>query len=233
VTSAGLLHTVPALADTFQRRLGETDPGLTLTHLADPSLLARAIATGVDEQVHERVLAHVRHLVATGAEAVLVTCSSIGEAAEAAARSVDVPVVRVDQAMAERAVEIAAAAQGRVAVVATLESTLGPTERLLRRLAADLDGVTIRSAVVAGAADARAAGDLSEHDRLVRAEVGRAADEADVVVLAQASMAAALSGGPGEPRALDVPVLESVSTGLERLSRTLRDPVRGEFRGKC
>jgi Asp/Glu/Hydantoin racemase len=208
---AGLLHTVPALADTFQRRLSALQPELDLTHVADSSLLQRAIDVGVDEVVHDRVLAHVRHLVAAGAQAVMVTCSSIGEAAEAA-RVVGVPLLRVDQAMAEQAVEIAAAAGGRIAVLATLPSTLGPTERLLTRLAGAYDGVTVSSAVVSGAAAARGGGDIDEHDRLVRAALEQAAGDVDVVVLAQASMAAAAeSGGP-----LRVRVLESASTGSER-----------------
>lgn len=222
---AGLLHTVPGLAEVFQHRVTDLDPSLVLTHVADPSLLARAIEIGVDEEVHDRVLAHVRHLVATGAQAVLVTCSSIGEAAETAAAAVEVPVLRVDQAMAERAVELAAAAEGRVAVLATLESTLGPTERLLRRVAGDRPGVVVSSAVVAGAAAARSAGDAAEHDRLVRDAVGRAADRADVVVLAQASMAAAVGRADG----IGVPVLESLGTGAARFVAT----VTGVLPGKC
>jgi aspartate/glutamate racemase len=212
MTAAGLLHTVPALAETFHRRLA--GPDRTITHVVDPSLLARAIEVGVDDAVRARVLAHVRHLAETGADAVLVTCSSIGEAAEAAAEQVGVPVLRVDLAMAERAVGLAE--HGRVAVLATLSSTLGPTERLLRRLAGPETAVD--SSVVEGAVAARDAGDQAEHDRLVRAAVEGAVAEADVVVLAQASMAAALD----HPEALPVPVLESVSTGSERFLATLR-----------
>jgi aspartate/glutamate racemase len=219
-TAAGLLHTVPALADTFHRRLASS--GLALTHVVDPGLLARAIETGVDDLVRERVLAHVRHLAATGADAVMVTCSSIAEAAEAAAAAVDVPVLRVDRAMAERAVEIAGA--GRVAVLATLPTTLGPTERLLRRLAAGT-GTVVDSTLVEGAVAARDAGDPDEHDRLVRSAVDRAAAGADVVVLAQASMAAALDHRAAPP----VPVLESVSTGSERLEVI----VSAQFHGNC
>jgi Asp/Glu/hydantoin racemase len=166
----------------------------------------------------------VRHLAATGAEAVLVTCSSIGEAAEVAAEAVDLPVLRVDQAMVELAVETAAAAGGRVAVLATLESTLGPTERLLRRVAEARPGVQIVSAVVAGAAAARRAGDLAEHDRLVRAAVERSAGQADVVVLAQASMAAAVDPD-GYPA---TPVLESVGTGSARFVATVTRQVGGK-----
>jgi len=223
--AAGLLHTVPALAETFQHRIGSMDPGLRLTHVADPGLLARAIATGVDDEVHERVLAHVRHLASSGAQAVMVTCSSIAESAERAALTVDVPVLRVDEAMAEEAVRTAAEGGGRVTVLATLESTLGPTGRLLQRLAGG-SGIRVRASVVGGAARARGAGDRHEHDRLVAEAVAEAAAESDVIVLAQASMAAAAGSVTA------VPVLESVSTGSGRLAAMFRaDPGTGE--GKC
>lgn len=229
MSGVGLLHTVPALADTFGQRLTAAEPGLVLTHVADPSLLARAIATGVDDEVRARVLAHVRHLAATGADAVMVTCSSIGEAAEAAAEQVDLPVLRVDLAMAEEAVALARVGRGRVAVLATLRSTLGPTERLLQRVAAgEPPAVVVDARLVEGAADARAAGNHQEHDRLVREAVAEAGAEADAVVLAQASMAAAVAGaeGPG------VRVLESVSTGSARLLAVLQAAAGGSGDGQ-
>jgi glutamate racemase len=223
--TAGLLHTVPALAETFQRSLGALAPELRLVHLADPELLARAISVGVDDHVHDRVLGHVRHLVTSGAQAVMVTCSSVAESADRAARLVDVPVLRVDEAMARRALRIASEGQGRITALATLDSTLGPTGRLLHRLA-EGSGAEVRTSVVAGAAEARTAGDLAEHDRLVRDAVSRAANGSDVVVLAQASMAAAAGSGSG------VPVLESVSTGSARLVEILSG-ASGTVRGKC
>jgi len=150
---------------------------------------------------------------------VLVTCSSIGEAAEDAARDVGVPLVRVDAAMADEAVERAAAAgrgrgaRGRILVLATLTATLGPTNRRIERAntghAVDIDAV-----VVEGAADARAAGDQAAHDRLVSAAVRGA--EADVIVLAQASMAPAAGS---DPRVLTSPE-SGASAFVESLGAT-------------
>jgi len=169
---------------------------------------------------------------------VLVTCSSIGEAVEEAAARLDVPVLRVDAAMAEEAVRRAADAasaggasaestpggtadhrpSARIAVLATNTATLGPTGRLLER-EADRQGVRaeVSSEVVAGAAAARAAGDAAEHDRLVADAVRAAGADADVIVLAQASMAdaAALAG-------VDAPVLTSPAGGVAALVAAVR-----------
>lgn len=212
----GLLHTVPALAATFDAAVRERLPGADTLHVVDPSLLADAIRTGVTEAVQERVAARLRHLAADGATAVLVTCSSIGEAVDAAASSVPVPVLRVDASMAAEAVRLANAAgervgrRGRIAVLATLAATLGPTGRLLERAAGEAT-VSISATVVDGAVAARDAGDQEEHDRLIRDAV-RALD-VDVVVLAQASMAgAAASAGA------TVPVLTSPAGGVAALA---------------
>ncbi|ONI71496.1 hypothetical protein BWI15_15050 [Kribbella sp. ALI-6-A] len=202
----GLLHTVPALAGTFQDLVARQEPALRQVHVADAELLATAVRDGVTEEVFARVRQHVRYLIEDGAAAVLVTCSSIGEAVEAAATDAEVPVLRVDAPMAEEAVR-AAGEGGRIAVLATLRATLGPTGRLLERAAAGT-GVTVEATVVDGATDARAAGDQDEHDRLVRAAVESA--EADAVVLAQASMAQAVAE-------LDVRTFTSPAGGIAAL----------------
>lgn len=186
----GLLHTVPALAGSMDARLGELLPEAERIHLADAWLLDEAIRSGVDERHDARVKAHVDHLVAQGASAVLVSCSSIGEVTDRVAETVDVPVLRVDRPMARRAGELARAAGGRVAVLATLASTLGPTGRLLE---AEADGCAIDSSVVEGAIEAKQTGDQAGFDRLVTAAVDAALASHDVVVLAQASMASALT----------------------------------------
>lgn len=210
----GFLHTVPALAARFDADLVAAMPQATAVHVVDPGLLATAIRSGVDERVESSVAAHIAHLVADGADAVLVTCSSIGEAVERAAAGAAVPVVRVDDAMAAEAVARAGPG-GRIVVLATLEATLGPTGRLLERAAHDVTPApAVRAEVVADAAAARAAGDDATHDRLVAEAVRAAAAEADVVVLAQASMAPAAEGA-----GVDVPVLTSPASALAAVLR--------------
>jgi aspartate/glutamate racemase len=229
--SLGLVHTVPALATTFGDLLRERAPGARLVHVVDAWLLETAIADGVTAQVARQVADHVGHLVAAGADAVLVTCSSIGEAAEAAGVRRGVPVLRVDAPMAREAAVLATApgARGRIAVLATLDATLGPTGRLVARALHEASGrgagprddehreVRVDAQVVDGAAAARAAGDLARHDDLVAAAVRRVAQEADVVVLAQASMA-----GAAADAGVDVPVLTSPASGADALVAAAR-----------
>jgi hypothetical protein len=236
---AGLLHTVPGLAADFQARLVAARPGIDVMHIVDPSLLADAIRGGVTEAVTGRVARHIDYLVDAGADAVLVTCSSIGEAVDAAASSVRVPVLRVDRPMATDAVARARAAgrvagrPGTITVLATLAATLGPTGRLIEAAAGGTPAgdstagvatarpgaatrVTAVAHVIARAADARGAGDQATHDRLVREAVAEASAHSDVIVLAQASMAAAI-----EADHLAVPVLTSPPGGVTALVKAL------------
>lgn len=205
----GFLHTVPALAARFDADLRAAEPTATAVHVVDAELLATAIRSGVDADVDAAVARHVAALEAEGVDAILVTCSSIGESAEAAADAVGVPVVRVDAAMADEAVARAGDG-GRIAVLATNTATLGPTGRLLERAATALEQPpVVEASVVPGAGEARAAGDDAHADDLIAAAVRAAAARADVIVLAQASMAAA-----AELARVSVPVLTSPASGL-------------------
>jgi hypothetical protein len=220
MTRVGLLHTVPALAGTFRTALAEASPGIDVVDIVDPTLLSTAIRDGVTPELEASVAARINELAKQGAEAILITCSSIAEAAEAA--SAPVPVLRVDAPMAEDAVAIARrvareeSRTGRIAVLATLEATIGPTGRLLERAASGSD-VAVDVTVVDGAADARARGDDGEHDRLVLDAIVEFAGRTDVIVLAQASMAAAL--GDAE---VPVPVLSSPEGGVRSLVEAVR-----------
>ncbi|QDI72668.1 arylsulfatase [Streptomyces calvus] len=199
-----LLHTSPVHVPVFDALRDEHHPGLELRHVVVEELLERARAAGPGA-VADDVRRRVREAADGGARAVLCTCSTIGDLAERAADGVGVPVLRVDRPMAGAAV----AAGPRVVVLAALESTLGPTAALVRDEAARAGrSVEVRTAVVRGAWERFEAGDTAEYVRRV-ADAADAVTGADVIVLAQASMA------PAERLTTTaVPVLSSPRPGL-------------------
>jgi len=213
----GVLHTVPALVPVFHELLTRLRGDLDIVHAADPALLSGAVAAGgVTDEVREGLATDLAALRDAGARTVLVTCSSIGEAAVESAGAIGIPVARVDAAMAQAAVDRAAAAgtarggQGSILVLATLTATLGPTTRLIERAGVGRE-IAVEAVVVEGAAAARAAGDQAGHDSLVSAAVRNA--DADVIVLAQASMAPAAGD--------DIRVLTSPDSGAAAFARSL------------
>jgi hypothetical protein len=196
-----LLHTSPVHVPVFEALRDADHPGLALRHLVHEDLLARARDAGPDA-VRGDIEALLAGAVAEGATAVLCTCSTIGGVAESAAESLGVPVLRVDRPMAAAAV-----ARDRVVVLAAIDDTLPPTLALLAEEADDRR-VDIRTVLVAGAWARFEAGDRHGYLELVAAAADRVTD-ADVIVLAQASMADAATR-----TATRIPVLSSPRPGL-------------------
>src|SRR5580692_5577186 len=129
----GLVHTSATLVPVFQKLCSAELPGVETFNIVDDSLIKDVIARGeLTAKTARRVVDHVASAEAAGADLILVTCSSIGRAVEAAATLVSVPVLRVDQPMADQAVRTGK----KIGVVATLTTTLLPTADLIRRRAA-------------------------------------------------------------------------------------------------
>lgn len=208
--SLALLHTVAGLVPTFEELVAKHMPGWKPFNVVDESLLRNAIRDGgLTPLTMRRVAAYLGLAAEGGAEAILVTCSSIGPAVDAARASIPVPVVRVDEGMADRAVEIGQ----RIGVVATLATTLEPTSDLVRRRAAAAGKSPILvDRICEGAFEALSAGDRDRHDALVAQGISEVAAEVDVVVLAQASMARVL--GTPATASVRVPTLSSPELGV-------------------
>ncbi|MEW9516269.1 aspartate/glutamate racemase family protein [Streptomyces tubercidicus] len=199
-----LLHTSPVHVPVFDALRDEEARELTLHHLVRPELLEQARAQG-PESVAEDVAAALAEAARDGARSALCTCSTIGSVAEAAGAALGLPVLRVDRPMASAAV----AAGPRIAVLATVESTLAPTEALIAEEAQRAGReVRVRTVLVPGAWERFESGDTDGHLSMVAA-AAREVRDAEVIVLAQASMAPAAEG-------LDagVPVLSSPRLGL-------------------
>ncbi|WP_306319939.1 MULTISPECIES: aspartate/glutamate racemase family protein [unclassified Streptomyces] len=179
-----LLHTSPVHVPVFDALRDADHPGLELSHVVREELLERARVEG-PEAVTGEVRALLDAAVADGADAVLCTCSTLGAVAEGLAANLGVAVLRVDRPMAARAV-----AEGRqIAVVATLRSTFGPTLDLIEEEAGRAGReVSVRTVFVDGAWELFLAGDRDGYLALVATAIDGIAD-ADVIVLAQASLA--------------------------------------------
>lgn len=208
------VHTAPVHVETFDRLLAETAPDVTARHIVDERLLADARAHGLTPEITRRVETLVQHAFDDGAAMVVCTCSTIGGCAEAAGKP-DAPVLRVDRAMAERAVTLGT----RVVLVAALRSTLEPTRALLHDAAqrAGKD-ISIVDVVCDHAWTRFEQGDQAGYIEEIAACLRAAAASGDVIVLAQASMAqvAALCAD------LDVPILSSPQLGLEAAVQAFR-----------
>ncbi len=181
------IYTGAALVKPLSDLMKEAMPGYEVMNILDDSMIADIIKAGeLTKAVKRRLYGFYEIAVASGAELILNTCSSIGDAVYGAREFMPVPVVRIDEAMCRLAV----ASSDSVAVLATVPTTLDPTLRLLQ-MCADEAGkkVTTVSGLAEGAFSAITAGDGETHDRLVAETAKKVAASCDVILLAQGSMA--------------------------------------------
>jgi hypothetical protein len=204
VPRIGFLHTANVHVATFTSLLAAADPNSTGTHVVDDTLLADARRDGgVDDALGHRILHRLRE-AAAGNDAVLCTCSSVSGTAEELGVELRVPVVRIDRPLAR----VAVAAGRIIAVVAAVESTLEPTRALLREEATlQHVGVTLVDRPCLDAWTHFEAGDIQAYLAAIAHYVDEIAESADVVVLAQASMAPAAAMCRTSTRVLSSPVL--------------------------
>ena len=200
-----LIHTSPTLTPLFGKLCAELIPTATVFHMVDESLIKDTIREGSLRRVTiRRLLSMIESAERAGADAVMVTCSSIGEGVDFGQRLFDIPVIRVDEAMARKAVRMGR----KIGVMATLRTTLEPTVALLRDKAAEAGiEIEIIESLCDGAFEAVLAGDQATHDRILTAALKNDMKGVDVVVLAQASMSGVVKSMPAGT--LSMPVLSS------------------------
>jgi Asp/Glu/hydantoin racemase len=196
-------------------------PEVKYFHVDDESLIQDTVRAGVLRKLTiRRLINQVASAEAAGADAVLVTCSSIGPGVTEAQRLFDIPVIRIDDAMAEVAVRQART----IGVLATLRTTLDPTTALLRQKADEASRtVKLVECMCEDAFPAVLAGDTETHDRLLRKALLEDLDGVDVIVLAQASMARVVATIPAG--VLKAPVLSSPELAILRVRQALSLPV--------
>ena len=121
------IHTGPVLVDVFKKLFPEFLPGVRLVNVVDDGLLndIRA-AGGLTPSVTRRIVGYGILAESSGADAILNCCSSVGEAADVLAQTVGILVVKIDDRMAMQAVQTGT----RIGIVATVPTTLDPTETI-------------------------------------------------------------------------------------------------------
>ena len=212
-----LIHTSATLVPVFAALCKEKLPGVATFNIVDDSLVSGIRKKGsLTADIARRVASYIQSAEAGGADHILVTCSSIGPAVEAATPFCSVPVLRVDQPMIDKAIQ----AGTRIGVIATLATTLNPTtDLLLRRAAFAGKKIEHTARLVDGAFEALMSGDTAKHDSMVAAALRELSTQVDVILLAQASMARVVDTlAPADRR---VPIFASPPIAIEHLATIL------------
>lgn len=214
----GLIHTSATLVPVFQQLCSDYLPGVNVFNIVDDSLIKDVIKRNeLTKLTSRRVVDYVGSAEAAGADLILVTCSSIGAAIETAAGLTGVPVLRVDQPMADLAVKTGK----RIGVIATLPTTLGPTSDLVKRRAAIAGKeIELTAKLCEGAFEALMGGAPEKHDEMVAKALAELSSEVDVIVLAQASMSRVVDSLPESEKR--VPILASPLLAIQHIAEMLK-----------
>lgn len=214
-----LLHTsfVFVNVETMMRDMfAEIMPDVRLVNIVDDSLLADVMRVGeIRPEVQRRMNLYVQAAADTGADAILSLCSSLGPTIDEARTYVSIPVIKIDDAMTEKAAREAT----RIGVMATVATTLGPTVKLIQEKAAALaKDVEVHPVLVKGAFQTLMGGDKHRHDEMVAAAAQGLAPQVERIVFAQASMTRLAPRIQDEVR---VPVLTSPRLAIEYTAAVL------------
>ena len=181
-TSMVFVNVETMMKDMF----AEIMPDVRLVNIVDDSLLPDVMETGlIDDDVRKRMSAYVRAAEDTGADAVLSLCSSLGPTIDPTRETVEIPVIKIDDPMTRRAVELGT----DIGVIATVPTTLGPTIDLINENAASMGkAIKVHDRLVEGAFQILMGGDKDKHDQMVIDAARELGKRVDIIVFAQASM---------------------------------------------
>lgn len=215
---AGIVYTsttpelIACVNEEIRKNLGDA---VEIMNYQDPSILAEVREAGyVAAAPAARLVGMYMQAAADGADAILNCCSSVGEVADATqdiGRYLGIPIVRIDEEMCREAVRLGS----RIAVLATLPTTLRPTGNTILRVAREMNR---RVELIEGLVDAFGA-DQDWFKALLCEKAEELSDKAEVILLCQGSMAYAeesIHARTGRP------VLSSPRFGARALAAALK-----------
>jgi len=215
-----LIHATPLAMEPIQAAFQRHWPQVRHMNLLDDSLSHdRAQAGRLTDELVRRFEELARYAQHAGASGILFTCSAFGPAIEAAARATGLPTLKPNEAMFEQALALARGQRPlHLGLVATFQASLpSMTEELQEMAHRRGAAIDLRTVFVPEAMDDLAQGRPADHHRKI-ARAARALAGCDAVMLAQFSMAAALSIVQAE---LPCPVFSSPDCAVRALMQRM------------
>ncbi len=212
-----LIHAVRLSIDPIAEAFTSAWPEAETVNVLDDSLSRDRENDGeMTPSMMRRIERLMRYGIDIGASGILFSCSAFGEAIEAARASVDIPVLKPNEAMFEMAIETGAS----IGLLATFRPSIDSMEEEFHGMA-KARGLsnTLESVWVKDAMDALKRGDERKHDQLI-AQSAAQLESCDAIMLAQFSMARA---APTVGRAVACPVLTSPASAVEKMKRLVSE----------
>ena len=198
--------------------LKEKVPGVRVEFITDSTLLSDVRANGGPSQaVIDRMTLYAKAAEISGADLIVNSCSTVGEVADLYEKEVSIPVMKVDLPMAQEAVKLGT----KIALIATVETTLGPSQRLIEKVGTAQGKTMVCTQYLQNPAwDALQAGHPEEHNRILMENIRKLDTMGyDAIVMAQVSMRALLP----ELKDVKTPLLCSFFSGYGAIAEKLNE----------
>ncbi len=182
----------------------------TVSLLDEGLTVDRARERDLSPGMVDRFVAFGREGAAMNADGILVTCSAFGPAIDALADSLDIPVLKPNEAMFHEAV----AAGRRIGMLTTFGPSVPTMTAEFEEYVASVDSkATLTTVVVPDAIDRLRAGDADTHNRLV-ADYAPRLTGCDAILLAHFSISRA---AVAVRAVVDTPVFTAPDTAVSRM----------------
>lgn len=191
------------------------NPDIDVKNIVDDSLLNDTrVYGGMTPVIAERMLNYALSAQVSGADGVLVTCTSVNKATKYIRPFLQIPILNIEEPTAEMAVQYGP----RIGVLATLPTSPKAIIEVIEEKAAEQGKqIEIVTRIADGAFDVLKAGNRDKHDQMVRQALYELAKDVDCVVFAQISM----SMLKYDASKVNVPIAMIGHPGLERMKELL------------
>lgn len=198
------LHTtdqfIELMSNPFTKPFIEDNLDIEYFDIADSSLITETKKAGyATPEVARRMYHYMMAAVDAGADAILVTCTSVNTVTKNIRTMIPIPVISIEEPIAQLAVEKGT----KIGILSSVATSAQPVKNTIDECATATGKKVIAEIEVAeGAFEALMSGDRSLHDSKVKQALEKLVKRVDVVVFAQISMALV------EHPEYDIPVLK-------------------------
>ena len=172
--------------EPFGKVFEEKNPDVKIYNIMDDSLLVDTRTyNGMTPTIASRMLNYAKVAEASGADGVLVTCTSVNEATKFIRPLMNIPILNIEEPVAEMAVKNGK----KIGILGTIPTSPAALGRVVQEKAAELGKeIELVPVVAEGAFDVLCAGDVKKHDEMVCESLEKLAKEVDVIAFSQISM---------------------------------------------
>ncbi len=216
-----LIHATRLAIDPIEKAAAAIWPEVEAISILDEGLsVDRAKENELSSQLHRRIVDLSRYAQTCAADGILFTCSAFGTAIDQACAEAPVPVMKPNEAMFEAAFSYG----DRIAIIYTFPpSAEGMEEEFRQEGTKRGSAARLTTYFCDGALAAKRAGDHVRHDQLI-AETALGIERADVILLAQFSMAGAVQD---VRKQTGIPVLTSPEAAITEIRRRIESKQKG------